>query len=266
MDVLTERFEEMRFQGTHALFSPMRIDLKSVPEGLHRYELRHDDDGKGDPCQLAKGIMVNHYGSILTNEPLQLPASGYLDFEPEDLYYVGSVCLLTDFLVEYPPVERPILEITPLLQKEGNLLYSISDPEEEKRRGSIGHVRGDFGRDEEFWTSWWPDQEQLNTTQFKAELKQVVDWLRQDFGPLKDRRSMEGFCSVRGEAKIADACFPTHGFKIETPKYSFYLRCAPRRGDYDFYLRCYDKEAQRECVRIAQREKSSSKKRHEPER
>ena len=43
----------------------------------------YDDEGLGDPVQIAKGIMVNHFGSIITHEPIRLPPDGYLEIDPE---------------------------------------------------------------------------------------------------------------------------------------------------------------------------------------
>lgn len=73
------------------MFTSLRVSLDSVPEGMHRYEIRHDDVG-GDPCQLAQRILVNHYGTILTAEAISLPEDGYLDFEAHDLSFVLHGC------------------------------------------------------------------------------------------------------------------------------------------------------------------------------
>ena len=80
---MNETYTEIEVLGKPALFHDMRIDRSTVPKGLFLYEVRHDDDGLGDPVQIAKGILVNHYGSILTREPLKLPSDGYLDIDPE---------------------------------------------------------------------------------------------------------------------------------------------------------------------------------------
>ena len=62
---------------------------------------------------------------------------------------------------------------------EAGLFYT-PHPEEDKRRGTIGHIRMDFGRSgNEFWHTWWPrGPEELNSPVFKAELQEVVDTLR----------------------------------------------------------------------------------------
>ena len=78
-----ENFTEVRVLGKPALFHDLRIDRSTVPKGLYLYEVRHDDEGVGDPVQIAKGIMVNHFGSIITRESIRLPPDGYLDIDPE---------------------------------------------------------------------------------------------------------------------------------------------------------------------------------------
>lgn len=39
---------------------------------MYLYEVRHDDDGKGEPCEIAESILVNHWGTIITNKPITL--------------------------------------------------------------------------------------------------------------------------------------------------------------------------------------------------
>ena len=76
--------------------------------------------------------------------------------------------------------------IRPARPDEAGLFYA-QHPEEDKRLGTVGHVRMDFGRSgNEFWHTWWPrGPEELNSPAFKAELQQVVDTLRESV--LKNR-------------------------------------------------------------------------------
>ena len=143
------------------------------------------------------------------------------------------------------------------LKEENRLFYS--DTGETKELGCIGHLRGDFGHDgKEFWTTWWPHNDALNTQAFKTELDAVVNWMRQDFGPLSNLQSMSGFCSIREDkAKIA-ASQPAYGFQIETPEHQYFLRCNPTRGDYNFYLYICDRNAQREYAREAPKQEKKS--------
>ena len=82
-DAGKETFEEITVLGKPALFTGIRIERSTVPEGLFLYEVRHDDEGLGDPVQIARGILVNHLGSIITCEPVPLPPDGCLDIDDE---------------------------------------------------------------------------------------------------------------------------------------------------------------------------------------
>lgn len=66
-------FDEIIVLGTPALFTDWRVDRASVPADMKMYW--------GDSCQLARGIFVNFYGTILTLQPLLLNDCDYLDFD-----------------------------------------------------------------------------------------------------------------------------------------------------------------------------------------
>lgn len=40
------------------------------------YDVRHDDECRGIPCEIAPFVMVNHWGTIILVEPLELPDGG----------------------------------------------------------------------------------------------------------------------------------------------------------------------------------------------
>lgn len=107
-NAMEEHFEEITVLGKPALFHNMRIDRDSVPKGLYLYEVRADDYGKWDPVQIAKGILVNHFGSIITREPIKLPPDGCLDIDPEkDWSFAGGDCrTVKEFQKKYPPVKK----------------------------------------------------------------------------------------------------------------------------------------------------------------
>lgn len=83
-------YDEISLLGTPALLTDWRVGRSTVPKGVYLYELRHADEDWGDPCQLARSILVNFYGSILSTQPFQLPEHGYLDFDSKDLIYVEA--------------------------------------------------------------------------------------------------------------------------------------------------------------------------------
>ena len=59
------------------------------------------------PAQIAKGILVNHYGTILTHKEINLPEDGYLDIEEEDFSFVDSdVRSLKEYMDKYMPRQK----------------------------------------------------------------------------------------------------------------------------------------------------------------
>ena len=123
--------------------------------------------------------------------------------------------------------------IRPARPEEAGLFYT-PHPEEDKRLGTVGHVRMDFGRSgNEFWHTWWPrGPEELNSPAFKLELQEVVDTLRESV--LKNRFAMERFCYDHG-GKISGGWTQNYGYIVETEHYRYCLRCNPSPGDYNCY-------------------------------
>lgn len=135
-------------------------------------------------------------------------------------------------------VNTPI-HIRPASLEEAGLFYSELEEAADKKLGTVGHVRMDFGSSGKgFYHTWWPhNDDQFNTEEFKGELQEVVDMLRAD-GPLKDLASMRSYCYRNGGGITQDGrCF---GYIVETEHYRYCLRCTPSPGDYQGYLYCYD--------------------------
>lgn len=110
-NAMNESFEEVTIFDKPALFTPLRVDRSTVPKGYHLYEIRHDDDSKGDPVQIARNILVNHWGSLITHDEIALPSNGYLDIEPEDLNYSTGDCRsMLDFMAKCPIARREVVK------------------------------------------------------------------------------------------------------------------------------------------------------------
>lgn len=63
-------YERVQVFGKTAFFTNERIQRDSVPEGIYQYEVRHDDCCQGIPCEVAKGVLVNFWGTLLMTEEL----------------------------------------------------------------------------------------------------------------------------------------------------------------------------------------------------
>lgn len=242
----TIKYEKARIFDIPVMFTDYRIDRKSIPNGMFLYELRHTDENWGIPCHLAKGILVNFYGTVIANDPIQLPPDGLRDMKPNEfvLEPENDCKTLSDFCKKYPSQQKEIMEFAIAEVSEKELFFSKSE-EQDKINGCIGHLRGDFGRGQDFYTTWFPHQNDvLNTEAFSSEINRVVNWLRQNYAPLKDYETMERFCRRREHTvKITEGVVPSYGFKVDTKQYRYMLRCMPVKGSYHFYMYCYDKQA-----------------------
>ena len=102
-------FDEIVVLGTPALFTDWRVDRTSVPADMKMYEVRHADEDWGDPCQLARGILVNFYGTILTLQPMPLPDCGYLNLDSgKDWGYIedNPCATISEFRSKYTGKEK----------------------------------------------------------------------------------------------------------------------------------------------------------------
>lgn len=83
------RYDRVTIFGKEAFFACERIQRDSVPEGLYQYEVRHDDEGRGVPVQIARGIWVNYFGTLLCKEKLEeVETHGTMYILDEDLRWM----------------------------------------------------------------------------------------------------------------------------------------------------------------------------------
>ena len=117
-------YEEVTVLGQSALFSECRINRATVPDGMYRYELRHGDENWGEAVELARGIMVNFYGTVLTREPFQLPIGGWLPLDDSGISYIDGGCnTLTEFQQKYPVSEKEVIDFFTVNERNLHDLY-----------------------------------------------------------------------------------------------------------------------------------------------
>ena len=108
VDVMEETFENVTVLGHPMLFTCLRVDRKTVPEGLFLYEVRHDDDHQGEPVQIANWVMVNHWGTLISDRKIALEPNisgnnAYRDIDPEnDWNYEGTTAKVQDYMKDRP--------------------------------------------------------------------------------------------------------------------------------------------------------------------
>lgn len=85
IDARSESYEVIEIYGQRAYFTSLRVDKKTIPDGLFRYEIREES---GEPCQVSTSILVNHYGTIITHYPIELDEEGYCDLSEIDINWL----------------------------------------------------------------------------------------------------------------------------------------------------------------------------------
>ena len=158
-------YQEVTIFDRPALFTECRIDQATVPEGVYRYELRHGDADWGEPIELSRSLMVNFYGTVLTREPFQLPIDGWIPMENDSLSFQDGGChTLAEFQQKYPASDKEVIDFYSVNEPALHALYFSRSEEQDKSAGCVGHLRGDFGSGKQFYTTWWPHQQDaLNT-------------------------------------------------------------------------------------------------------
>ena len=112
VNATTEMYERVEVFAKDCLFTCARVDRATVPEGMYAYDVRHDDDCQGIPCQIKPHVFVNHWGTIICAEPIEMSdcrefgegfACRYL--EEDDFNYTGRMACLNCYRKEHQPEE-----------------------------------------------------------------------------------------------------------------------------------------------------------------
>lgn len=91
-----EEFEVIEIEGQTAMLTNSRMTDADIPKGLHCYHLRHDDDGNF--CALEKNVAVNHGGSVIVNEPIDLGENGCISLNSDNSpNFTGETTLMEEF-------------------------------------------------------------------------------------------------------------------------------------------------------------------------
>ena len=98
LDARAERYELAEIDGNIVLFTNMRLDRDTVPEGLFCYDVRDSDDLDGSMAEVKPFVMVNHWGTILSKEPF--PLNKLESYYPNDWCYLGEIITLAEFQEE----------------------------------------------------------------------------------------------------------------------------------------------------------------------
>ena len=86
-DYTKEAMIVVRVKGIDCQFTDIRIDRNTVPEGKFMYEVGADDDCGDEPARVKKGILVNFFGTLISDTELPLD-EGVLWLEEGDFEWI----------------------------------------------------------------------------------------------------------------------------------------------------------------------------------
>jgi hypothetical protein len=78
LDYKKETFEKVMVCGIECEFNDMRIEHSSVPKEKYHYEVAGDDDSGDVPVRVKPAILVNFFGTLISDRPLPIGSDGVL--------------------------------------------------------------------------------------------------------------------------------------------------------------------------------------------
>ena len=94
-----EKYDLIELFGKPALFTNERLTEADIPLDLYLCHVRGDDETAGGFAELAPRVLVNHFGSIITKEPIDFGKEGYISFtEDTEPNFTGRSITLRGFI------------------------------------------------------------------------------------------------------------------------------------------------------------------------
>ena len=93
----SDEYDLVEVEGQKALFSNERLTRADIPKGMYCYDIRSGDNG--EMCSLEKRVAVDHAGTIVTKEPINLGKLGCIEFTDETSpNFLGEKMNFKDFI------------------------------------------------------------------------------------------------------------------------------------------------------------------------
>ena len=117
-NMLSDKFELVVIFDKPVLFTCERLNGNLPIEGVYYYDIRHDDECRGDMAQLKDRVMVNHWGTVISKERFEprevggkifTTAEG-VDMDESDYNYLGETLSVSEYLEKYDELVREYCE------------------------------------------------------------------------------------------------------------------------------------------------------------
>lgn len=108
--------------------------------------------------------------------------------------------------------------------------------------GLIGYLRADMDTDGNgFFSTWFDFRKDLKTDEFKAELDEVINSLREEGDILHNRGALAVYCRSTPQSRMKTD-LEYYGVRVDTEKFAYLLRLNPNKGEYNLYCYCYRRD------------------------
>lgn len=92
---LNTDYEEMEVLGITGLFTNLRVESESLPEGFYKYSLREGDEEYFSTVE--NNVLVNHAGDFICKQKLPLGDTECVDLSEDDFGFTGEQIDLDKF-------------------------------------------------------------------------------------------------------------------------------------------------------------------------
>lgn len=79
VDFNSIEFEPIIICGIEGLFTRLRVDKYTIPNGYNKYSIRHSDEDDEWFCTLEKYVLANHFGDFITKEEIHINDCIYIE-------------------------------------------------------------------------------------------------------------------------------------------------------------------------------------------
>ena len=100
MDARKETFDHIELFDAPAMFTNLRIDRSTVPEGLFCYDVRGSDNDPGALNAIEPFVFVNHAGTIIGVEDYMLE-KGQAKYIATHISFLGDEITLDEFCAKH---------------------------------------------------------------------------------------------------------------------------------------------------------------------
>lgn len=96
IDVREKKMAEVEVKGRMALFTELRVDKDTIPDGMYCYALRHGDD-EGMPCTIEQNVAVNYFGAVIVTVPFDFGNEDYVPVSYDDFGFTGEHLTVSEY-------------------------------------------------------------------------------------------------------------------------------------------------------------------------